>query len=253
MNTKEKIITYSVIVLIAAALVAIGILAGMREKERPITGLIISGNQLLDKKDYLEFTGFTSAEAFSRLKLADIKKRFDKHSYIYHTDVKRNADNSVSVEITEKQIVSQVILDRSLYLVTDELELIKLIHGTLKVDYPVISNLPDQLLTRDDSVAYKKELKLGVRIIQAATYATKGITRIAEVDLRKGNEIIMHMENIPAFVKLGRGNFPGKIAALVELLESTRLKSKIENALYIDVRYANRIYIGNYEESKLAI
>ncbi|NUN10505.1 MAG: hypothetical protein HUU54_15125 [Ignavibacteriaceae bacterium] len=253
MNTKEKVITGTVITLISGVLITLGVIAGMREQEKLITGLRISGNQLLDKTDYIEFTGFTTPESFNRLKLADIKKRFDEHSYIMNTAVKRNADNSVSVEITEKMIVAQTIRDRALHLITENLELLKLIQGTLKADYPVISNLPDTLYTGADSLKYNSELKLGVRIIQGMLYAAPDAVRLAEVDMRRGNEIIMHMENVPAFIKLGRGNFPLKIAALSQLLKNVKLKMKLDNALYVDVRYAKRIYIGNYEESRLAI
>ncbi len=253
METKEKVFTYGAIFLLFAAIIAVGTVAALRDKDKVITELKITGADLLNTDDYLEFTGFTSNKSFENLKLSVIKARFDSHPYIKYADVKRNADNSVSVEITEKTVLAQIINDKSLYLVTDKRELLKLLNGTTRVDYPVISNLPDSILTTRDTIKFEKELKLAVNIVNAIKTAGESKIKLAEVDLRKGNEIIVHLENIAAFVKFGRGNYSAKIVSLVNAVLNERTKSRIDNALYVDVRYSNRIYIGNYEENKVAI
>lgn len=253
MGTKEKIFAYSAVFFLLAVIITAGVLTSIREREKTITALELTGCTLLSVNDYLRFTELTSKQDYEKLKLSEIKKKFDSHPYVFKSDVIRRADNSVLVELTEKEIIAQTIREKSLYLVTAEREMIRLINGTTRVDYPVISNLPDSSQDPADVMKLESELRLGVNIVNAIASHDNPAVKLAEVDLRKGNEIIVHLENFPAFIKLGRGNYPVKIASLIKIVTTERLKTKLENALYLDARYSERIFIGNYEDSKVAI
>jgi hypothetical protein len=95
------------------------------------------------------------------------------------------------------------------------------------------------------------EIKQAFKIIDAAKLANEGILkRLSEINLRHGGDIILTFSGIKTPVIFGKNGAAKKLVYLDIIWDDmVSGKNLVENSEYIDLRFANEIYVGKSENT----
>ncbi len=220
------------------------------KKDRKIDMIEITGNKLLSAVDYKHFTDLEDVSNAEGISLSVIKNRFEKHPYVERADVEYAGNHKVIVNIVEKKIVA-ILLDRSdAYFITGKFQLLPLMHNTRYVDLPLISHVSTDKKIEPLKKFENKEIVEAFKIIEAAKLADADIIKhLSEINMRNGGDIILTFSGIKPPVIFGRGQTAKKIVYLDALWEGIADgKNLIDESEYIDLRFANEIYLGQVEK-----
>ena len=243
---KEKIFGTLIFILMHGGLCYLIIYSNKIQENKRIAKINIEGNNLLSKNDYLLFSRLYNISLFKGLTLGIIKDRFEKHPYILQADVEYIGKNKVNVHLAEKKIYAVLLNDVEPYLVSENFQLLPLLPNTKFVDYPVITNLKGNKL-KSLMVMHSDDLVQAFKIIDAARLTdTKILKKLSEINLRTGGDIVMTFSGIQPPVIFGRGREAEKMVCL-EMLWSNLFEGKnlLIGSDYIDLRFADNIYLGN--------
>jgi hypothetical protein len=135
--------------------------------------------------------------------------------------------------------------------ITDQFELLPLFGNTKFNDLPIISNLPPGEAYKPLSKLNTDEIKQAFKIIDAAKLANEGILkRLSEINLRHGGDIILTFSGIKTPVIFGKNGAAKKLVYLDIIWDDmVSGKNLVENSEYIDLRFANEIYVGKSENT----
>lgn len=213
----------------------------------------ITGNNLLSANDYLKFAKLNDPTKYSDLKLPVIYDRILKHPYVASADVEYDGVSEVNIDIVEKNIKAVVLNGGEPMFITDQFELLALLPYTKFNDLPIISNLSDSESYKPLSFLKTDEIKQAFEIIDAAKLTNESIWKhLSEINLRKGGDIRLTFSGIKTPVLYGNGGAAKKLVYL-DIIWNDMLSGKniVENSEYIDLRFANEIYVGGIENTGL--
>ena len=213
----------------------------------------ITGNNLLSQREYLQFTKLDNIANLEELGLPVIKDRFLKHPYVEKVDVEYDGINSVKVELKEKNIKAVILNEGEAYFINDKFQILPLFSNTKFSDLPIISNLPEsQKITVLSNLKYD-EIVEAFKIIDAAKITNENIFKhLAEINLRKGGDIILTFSGVRPPIIYGKSGAAKKIVYLDIMWDDMVAgKNLIVGSEYIDLRFSNEIYVGKSENAGL--
>ncbi len=243
---NSKIIGVLIFMALVSGLLYLTFFAKKKINKGEIKMIEITGNNLLSADDYLKFARLSDSTDYSGLKLPVIKDRILKHPYISTADVEFDGVSEVKIVIKEKVIKAVVLNGGEPLFITDQFELLPLLADTKFSDLPIISNLSDSSVIEPLSVLKDDEVKEAFEIIDAAKLTNESILKhLAEINLRKGGDIILTFSGIRTPVIYGKSGAAKKMVYL-DIIWDDILSGKnvVEDSEYIDLRFANEIYIG---------
>lgn len=213
----------------------------------------VTGNYLLNGDEYLKSTKLDDQSTYDDLTLPVIKDRILKHPYILRADVENDGIGGVRIEIKEKKIKAVILHDSEPYFITESYQVLPLLSETKFSDLPVISNLPDSINIRTLSVLKTESIDEAFKIIDAAKLTNESISKhLAEINLRKGGDIILTFSGIKLPVIFGKAGAAKKMVYLDILWDDMQAqKNIIEDSEYIDLRFSSEIYVGKSEKTGL--
>ena len=213
----------------------------------------ITGNKLLSASNYLKFAKLDDPTKYADLKLPVIYDRITKHPYVASADVEYDGISTVSIDIVEKKFKAVVLNSDEPMFITDKFELIPMFENTKYNDLPIISNLPPGESYKPLSKLDTDEMKQAFEIIDAARLTNESIfNHLAEINLRHGGDIILTFSGIKTPVIFGKNGAAKKLVYLDVIWDDILTgKNLVENSEYIDLRFANEIYIGKPENTGL--
>ncbi len=207
----------------------------------------ITGNNLLSETDYLTFSQLDNLKGYENVTLPLIKDRLEKHPYVVSADVELENQNKTKVILTEKKIMAVVLGGREPYFITVEFQILPLFTNTKFSDLPVISNPKKSDSLKPLEVFKDEDIIEAFKIIDAARLTNKNILkRLSEINLRNGGDIILSFSGVKPPVIYGKGE-PAKKMVYLELMWEGIINgsSFTEESDYIDIRFANEIYVGS--------
>ena len=75
---------------------------------------------------------------------------------------------------------------------------------------------------------------------------------LSEINLRNGGDIILLFSGMKPPVILGKGNTAEKIYTFDQLVNNDNAdKAMVMNSSYVDLRFDNEIFLGNYDKTDL--
>jgi cell division protein FtsQ len=208
----------------------------------------ISGNNLLNENDYLMFTRLNDLSFNHNIPIRVIKDRFEKHPYISRVDVEEN-DNKAKIILSEKKIIAVILNNAEPYFLTEDFQVLPMFSDTKLADLPIIRNSSENYQIKPLNFIKNSDVIDAFKIIDAAKKTDTNIyKRISEIDLRKGGDIILNMTGIKTPIVFGRGEEARKMSYL-EIIWDGILdgNSLIRESDYIDLRFANEVYIKQTE------
>ena len=253
MNEKRSKILGLGIFLLLISLIIFLIYSPVKKNKNEIELIDVSGNNLLSELDYLTYTKLDDISSYKNISLSIIKDRFEKHPYIELADVEFKRANEINVIVHEKTITAMLLSHSEQFFLSDKFQVLCLCPNTKFVDYPIISNLADENEIKLLSFLKSKDVMESFKIIESLKAVdTKLLNRLSEINVQKGGDIILTFSGIKSDIKYGRGEAAKKMVYL-----ETLFNNGIENQEilmrndYIDLRFSNEIYIGNFERTDL--
>jgi cell division septal protein FtsQ len=213
----------------------------------------VTGNNLLNEIDYLNFTMLRNIASAEDIPLPIVKDRFEKHPYVRSAEVELSASNKAKVLLTEKKIMAVILIEPEPYFLTEEFQLLPMFINTKFVDVPVISNAGLNRNAKPLSYLRTENLEQAFKIIDALKLTNMKISAaLSEINLRSGGDIVLTFSGLKAPVIFGKHNAANKMVYL-EMLWDKILegKSLVANSEYVDLRFANEIFIGSAEKTGL--
>lgn len=211
----------------------------------------VSGNNLLPVNDYLAFTGLGDNSKLNGLPLQEIKARFERHPYVLNANVEFAGNNTVKVELTEKNIEAVLLSAGEPDFITGNFQVLPLLPNTKFTDFPVISNSSIQGEIKPLSYISAPDITEAFKIIESAKLANENMfKRLSEIDLRKGGDIILTFSGVKPPVIFGKGEAPKKMVYLDVMWPNIIKENSIaDNSEYIDLRFSDEIFVGTNEKA----
>lgn len=244
-----KILSYIFLVAIIVSIAVLSIFIKEKNKSE-IKYIELKGNYYLSQNEYLKYAHLANKDDYRELSPKIIKDRLEKHPYIKNVDIV-SSDNSVTIEIFEKNFEALLMSNSKEYLISDENIVIPRLPNSEKIDFPIINDPYTKSEIVEFSEAQKNnDVKIGLKIITAIKIINpKLYESLSEVNLRAGKDIILQFSTLDVPVVLGRNNEIEKIILFEKLLQKLDY-SQIENTLsYIDLRYSQYLYVGKSIDS----
>ncbi len=206
----------------------------------------ISGNQLLPAHEYLTFTKLDNSSKYHSLTLSSIKERFEKHPYIEKVDVEDLGNNKAKVYLTEKNIEAVLLSEGEPRFISDKFQVLPMLPNIKFLDLPVISNPQNNQDVKLLSFLKTDEILQSFRIIEAVKLTNEDmVKKLSEINLRNGGDIILTFSGIKPPVLFGKGEAAKKMVYLDLMLNGmTTGSSLVDSSEYIDLRFANEIFLG---------
>ena len=199
-------------------------------------------NTLLPAKEYLRYAGLSDSTKYADLTLLEVKTKIEKHPYLRKAEVEFDGVNKILVEVQEKEIKAALLQKNELKLLTSDLETLPLFPPSIIKDLPVISNLS----LNGKSSYDEKDIEFAFRIIDAVSMSDTNLRKnLAEINLRKGGDVILTFTGLKFPVLFGKSDEVRKALILKNLWQqSVNDKNLYENTEYLDLRYKNKVFIG---------
>ncbi len=213
----------------------------------------LSGNNLLSENDYLTSADLSDIAADKNLSLPEIKDRFDKHPYLENADVEYAGSGVVKVVLTEKKLMAIIINNGEPYFITNSFEILPMLSNTKFGDLPVISNAGTLNNFAPLSIQKSEDIVEAFKIIDAAKLTNTEISKkISEINLRNGGDIVLTLSGIRPPVIFGRGEEAKKMIYFEIMFEGMNNGNDlVDNSEYIDLRFANEIFLGKSQGTGL--
>ncbi len=244
----SKIVSITLFSFLILFLILIGFFSTKKAEGEVLRSIDLQGCNLLTKSDYLIFANIRVNTDLQNYSLSSLREKFLQHPYIQKVSVVMDADKKVLVEISEKQFAAVGLLKEKLFLITTAREFVPIVPNTKMLDFPVLSNLSD--LGTEKEIEQSNEMQNAFTIIHSAKNLGGNLAQsISEINLRKGGDILLTLSHAQSLILLGKQNLSEKIFTLDALLKQIGNKISLTNANYIDLRYANNIFVGVNESA----
>ena len=239
---RSKLFGLFVFLMLTSGFVYLMITGSKASVKENYNQIELTGNKLLPVGEYLRFTGLIDSTKYDDLTLLEVKTKFEKHPYMRKAEVEFDGVNKILVEIEEKEIKAVLLQKNELKLVTNDLITLPLFPPTNIKELPVVSNLSTTGKNIIDSVNMKNAFKL----IDAFNLCDADISKnLAEINLRKGGDVILIFTNLKFPILFGKNDEVRKTLILKnlwqEIISDENLDGEIE---YVDLRYKNKVFIG---------
>ena len=215
------------------------------EEHTSIKFIELEGNIHLPKDEYFRFANMNDESLYEALTPAIVKDRLEKHPYVQQVDAIMN-ENKLSLTIKEKKFESLLMFNDKEYLITEDNIKIPKLPLSERIDYPIISNpLEADSIGEFQSVLTNSDIVIGLKIISTLKLINPDLyENLSEIDLRKGKDIVIQFSQFNFPIVIGRNKEVEKIIHLEQLVQSLDKKLLLNGLEYIDLRYAEHIFLG---------
>jgi len=243
-SDRVKISSIIFFVVILATLIVTSVSVDNKE-QKSIKFIELDGNIHLPKDEYYRFANMNDESLYEALTPAIIKDRLEKHPYVKQVDAIMN-ENKLTLTIYEKTFESLLMFNNQECLVTEENIKIPKLPLSERIDYPIISNpLKADILEEFENVLSNSDIVIGLKIISTLKIINPDLyENLSEIDLRNGKDIVLQFSQFNFPIVIGRKREIEKIIQLEQLVQSLDKKLLLNGIEYIDLRYAEHIFLG---------
>jgi cell division septal protein FtsQ len=200
----------------------------------------ISPTRRLTRDEVLRLAGVKPGDDMLGLNLRGMGDDLAKNPWIGMVRVRRYFPDTLAIEITEREPVAVVNMGYLYYLDANG-ELFKTLNEGDRLDYPVITGISDDDLSRDPAgarAAFATGLDL-IALLQKGTVL--GLEDISEIHYDKGFGFTLFTGRGGVPIRLGNGNFADKLGRFARIYADIR--GQMPTVQYIDLDYADKIIV----------
>ena len=243
----HKIISITLFSFLILFLILLGFFSTKKTRREALQSIDLQGCSLLAQKEYLQFARIEADADLKNYSLSSIREKFLQHPYVSNVYASLDADKKVFVKIREKKFEAVAILREELFFVTSKKEFVQVLPNTETLDFPVLTNLSDDS-DAGEKIEQNIEMQNAFTIIHSAKNLNGNLfNSISEINLRKSGDITLMLTHANSVILLGKQNLAEKIYTLDALMKQIGNKVSLFTANYIDLRYANNIFISANE------
>ncbi|HED07217.1 MAG TPA: hypothetical protein ENI57_03775 [Ignavibacteria bacterium] len=249
-ENKKKIFSVILFTFLSLAIILLILFNPQKKTGGNIKVMEITGNKLMSSKEYEKFIRNNGTKPAQTFNLSILKDRVLKHPYVENADIEFLGDGKAQVNIREKKITAILLSKGEPLFLTNQSEVLPILSNSRFSSIPIISNPKNINDVKPGTIIKSNELSDALRIIDAIRYTDrKMLLNLSEINLRNGGDIILTFSGIKPPVIFGRGATARKIIYL-EMLWPGLLKGEmlVNNSSYIDLRFADNIYVGKLEK-----
>ncbi len=244
----HKIVSITLFSFLILFLVFIGLFSSQKTEGEVLQSIDLQGCKLLSEREYLLYANIRAVGDVRKYSLASLRDKFLTHPYVKNVSAVKDVDNKVKVEIQEKSFEAVALLNDKLFLVTTEKKFVPVLPNTEVLDFPVLTNFSENRISKE--IEQSGELESAFTILNSSKKLGEKLAQsISEINLRKGGDILLTLSRANSIIVIGKQNLAEKIYTLNELLNQIGNKISLTNANYIDLRYANNIFVGANESA----
>ena len=242
----HKIISITLFSSLILFLVLLGFFSLRKVRGEVLQSVNLQGCTLLSQDEYLRFANIEKDADLKNYTLSSLREKYLSHPYVRDANVVVDADKKVSVLIREKAFEAVAVIRGQLFLITSGKEMVHVLPNTEVLDLPVLTNLSESSVEKDFD--RNNEILEAFTIIHSAKKLGDNLSQsISEINLRNGGDITVTLNHANSVILLGKQNLLEKIYTLDALLKQIGSKVALTSSNYIDLRYANNIFIGANE------
>lgn len=248
-----KILGTILFIVLISCMLYLTFVSAKKISKGDIAMIEITGNSLLNENDYLTFTRLNDLSFNHNISVQVIKDRFEKHPYVSKAVVEEDG-NKAKIILSEKKIMAIILNNTDPFFITEDFQVLPMFSDTKLDELPIIRNSKESNQVKPLSYIKNPDIVDAFKIIDAAKKANMNIfKRISEIDLHNGGDIILSFSGIKTPIVFGRGEEARKMIYL-ELMWEGILEgnSSIRESDYLDLRFANEVYVKETELSGLA-
>jgi len=242
----HKFVSITLFSFLILFLILIGFFSLKKSESEALQLIDLQGSKLLSQSEYLQFLNIQNDVDVQKYSVSSIREKLLCHPYVKNVNVVVDADKKVFVQIQEKKFEAATILQGQIYLVSTKKKIIPVLPNTEMLDLPVLTNLSGA----ESKYESEKDgdLQSAFTIIRSAKKLSDKLSQsISEINFQKGGDIVLTLTNAKSIVLLGKQNLVEKIYTLDAVIKQIGDKIFLTNTNYIDLRYANNIFIGANE------
>ncbi len=249
MRTNIKITSVVMMVILS---VIIGYLSLTLDDEVNNTASFVElkGNIHLPKDEYLKFAGLSEIGKDTKVDIRIIRDRLSKHPYVEAADVIIEG-STLMIELREKRFSAILSTNDAQFLISENSVAVPFLPFTQQINYPLISNPKmDTTITPLSFVNGYGDVVCALKILSSVELVNSDMyDQLSEINLRDGRDILVHFSNVNYPIIIGRGSEIRKILTF-NLLWNNLSGSGVNDVInYVDLRYANHVFLGFSENS----
>lgn len=201
----------------------------------------VTGNKKLSREEILSAASVRIGDDLLSLRLTRMGEQLAKNPWVASVRVRRNFPHSLAIEVVEREPVGVVSMGY-LYYLDNRGEIFKPLQEGDSLDFPVITGLSEEDVTRDPGGA-RETLKVMLALIEQLRKNSSGVTLadISELHYDKGFGYTLFTMNRALPIRLGMNDFSGKLGRLSRVYND--LQVQMTGLEYIDLDYSDRIVV----------
>ncbi len=238
-------LTRSVLLLSIAGLVVVAaILAGRLLLERGyfrIEKVRVVANQRVATDEIVALSDIRPGDGIFELDLERIGRKIEENPWIARARVRRIFPGEVVIEVKEREPGAILSLGY-LYYVDRDGEIFKLLSPEDRLDYPVITGITREDLTRQPARVRRRLRQAMLLLRQLEGRRTLTLEDISEVHIDRdgGFELTTYVGGVP--IRLGYGDFTAKLDRLEKVYKE--LRPQLMALKYIDLNVSDRVIVS---------
>ena len=204
-------------------------------------GLLITGENILEKSDYIELVGEIENQSIKDIDLEGLSEKLEQNPFVKAARVSKHYPNLIKVDIVEREPIA--ILNNKVQLMIDN-EAVILPNNpfTENALIPVLSGFnPANDLYPEGQVTFSIKVKEAIGILN---FIQKNYDdfyeEISELTINKNDEYVIILSEQPTKVILGRDNISRKIKILINF-DKALGQRQLTSYRLLDVRYSKQL------------
>lgn len=200
----------------------------------------VEANRRLSAEDVVALSEIRLGASIFDLDLEAIGHKIEEDPWIATARVERIFPREVVIRIAERTPIAVISLGY-LYYVDVTGEIFKVLEGQDRLDFPVVTGIDRGFLLEKPAEA-RQLLVAGMALLEeVGTRSRFGLGEVSELHIDPAEGYILTTLTGGVPVRLGFGNFPGKLDRLEHIYPE--LKAQLSNLRYIDLNVADRVIV----------
>ena len=205
-----------------------------------IDRIVVRGNERLSKGDVLAVLSGLRGESLLWTDLDQWRRRLLASPWVRDAALRRSLPSTVEVVILERQPIGVGRANGEMYLV-DERGIVIDQYGPqyADLDLPIIDGLSAS--PESGGMTDEPRADLAAKLIAALKARAVIARRLSQVDVSDPHNVSVILAGDPAIIQLGEDQFLQRLQSYLELAPT--LRERVPDIDYVDLRFADRIYV----------
>lgn len=241
---RRLLLTIAVLVLVIAA----AFFAGHWKNDLTVAAVQVTGNRIVATGEILSLAAIPPEEKLFAADLYGIRKRILRNYFIKDVEVSRNAPNTISIGIVEREPVVALVAEQMYYLDAEGVVLPP-VQSPGIFDLPVITGKNSDV--RMGKMTTDRNLLEALSIVFAAKQVDDDLYRqISEIHVAGEGDIILYTAESGVPVIFGHGGIGEKLVKFDGFWKSIVAHYGMQELKYIDLRFHDQVVVRWSKDSE---